>query len=293
MPTSTPTAAIATPRLAFPALLLANLFLPLGPVLVRLSDVGPVAAGFWRLALALPVLIALALPGLRRAPPTRGEWRALLLAGIIFGVDLGAWHIGILYTRVANATIFGNMSALFLPAWALLVLRQRPTRAQAAALVLATAGALVMMGGSYELSARNLHGDLLCLIAGLSYTVYLLIVQKARGRLDSWSVLAVSSAFSAPALLLCALALGEAILPHDWTPLLILALSSQLIGQGLLTYAVGWFSPMILGLSLLLQPIVSAVLGWLLFGEWLTPAEWLGAGAVAAALVLVRLPARA
>lgn len=293
MPTSTPAGTIATPRFAFPALLLANLVLACGPVMVRMADVGPVAAGFWRLALALPVLVALALPGLRRTPPRRGEWGALLLAGIIFGVDLGAWHIGILYTRVANATIFGNMSALFLPAWALLVLRQRPTHTQAAALALATAGAVVMMGGSYTLSVRNLHGDLLCLIAGLSYTAYLLIVQKVRGRLDSWSVLAMSSAASTPALLLCALALGEAILPRDWTPLLLLALSSQLVGQGLLTYAVGWFSPMILGLSLLLQPAASAVLGWLLFGEWLTPAEWLGAVAVAAALVLVRLPARA
>lgn len=293
MATSTPVASNPMPRLAFPALVLANLILPLGPVLVRMSDVGPVAAAFWRLAIALPVLVLLALPGLRRVRPTRREWSALMWAGIVFAIDLGAWHMGILYTKVANATLFGNMSGLFLPAWALLVLRQRPTGPQAAALALATAGALVLMGGSYELSARNLRGDLLCLIAGLSYTVYLLIVQKARGRLNGWTVLAGSSIASTPVLLLCAWALGEAILPRDWTPLLLLALSSQLVGQGLLTYAVGWFSPMILGLSLLLQPAVSVVLGWLMFGEWLSPAELFGASAVAAALVLVRLPARA
>jgi hypothetical protein len=51
---------VPPPRLAFPALILANIFLAFGPWLVRLSDVGPVAAAFWRLALAVPVLLVLA-----------------------------------------------------------------------------------------------------------------------------------------------------------------------------------------------------------------------------------------
>ncbi|MEC3950885.1 DMT family transporter [Sphingobium sp. HWE2-09] len=293
MSSSTPAAQLGVPRLAFPALLLANLVLPLGPVLVRLSDVGPVAAAFWRLTLALPFLLLLARPGLKRMPPTRGEWIALMLAGLVFAADLAAWHVGILYTKVANATVFGNMSGLFLPAWGMLVLRQKPRGMQAAALLLAGAGALVMMAGSYELSIGNLKGDLLCLVAGIFYTAYLLIVQQVRGRLGSWPVLAVSSVASAPALLLCALALGERVMPGDWTPLIVLALSSQLVGQGLLTYAIGWFSPLILGVSLMLQPAVAAMLGWLLFGEWLSPVDIVGTVAVGAALVLVRLPARA
>ncbi|WP_311269394.1 DMT family transporter [Sphingobium sp. WCS2017Hpa-17] len=293
MASSTPAAQINMPRLAFPALLLANLILPLGPVFVRLSDVGPVAAAFWRLAIALPFLLLLARPGLTRMPPTRGEWSALVLAGVMFAADLAAWHLGILYTKVANATVFGNLSGLFLPAWALLVLRQKPRGMQAAALMLAGAGALVMMGGSYDLSIGNLKGDLLCLLAGILYTAYLLVVQKARGRLESWSILAVSSTVSAPLLLLFALALGERVMPGNWTPLILLALSSQVIGQGLLTYAIGWFSPLIIGVSLLLQPAVAALLGWLLFDEWLSPIDLIGMSAVAAALVLVRLPSRA
>lgn len=293
MPSSTPATPMDIPRLAFPALILANIMLSLGPVLVRLADVGPVAAAFWRLTLALPILLLLAIPRLTRTPPTRREWGVMLTAGIVFAGDLAAWHLGIIHTKVANATLFGNMSALLLPAWALLVLRQRPTRIQAIALLLAGAGALILMGGSYDLSPVNLRGDLLCLLAGILYTAYILIIQRARGRLDSWSVLAVSSVASAPTLLLCALWLGERIMPGNWTPLLILALSSQLIGQGLLTYAIGWFSPLILGLSLLLQPAVSVLLGWLMFGEWLSATDMLGTVAVAVALVLVRLPARA
>ncbi|MBU2015342.1 MAG: DMT family transporter [Alphaproteobacteria bacterium] len=293
MVSSTPSARAGMPKFAFPALILANLILPLGPVLVRMADVGPVAAAFWRLTLALPFLLILALPRLRRTMPTIREWSALIWSGLFFAADLAAWHIGILYTKVTNATIFGNMSGLMLPIWGMVVLRQRPRAMQAIALTLATAGAAVMMGGSYELSPRYLHGDLLCLLAGATYTGYLLIVQRARVRLDSWSVLAMSTLFSIPPLLLCALWLGERIMPGDWTPLVVLALSSQLVGQGLLTYAISWFTPLVLGLSLLLQPAVSAVLGWVLFGEWLSITDMVGTMAVAAALVLVRLPSRA
>ena len=293
MVSSTPSARAGMPKFAFPALILANLILPLGPVLVRMADVGPVAAAFWRLTLALPFLLILALPRLRRTMPTIREWSALIWSGLFFAADLAAWHIGILYSKVTNATIFGNMSGLMLPIWGMVVLRQRPRAMQAIALTLATAGAAVMMGGSYELSPRYLHGDLLCLLAGATYTGYLLIVQRARVRLDSWSVLAMSTLFSIPPLLLCALWLGERIMPGDWTPLVVLALSSQLVGQGLLTYAISWFTPLVLGLSLLLQPAVSAVLGWVLFGEWLSVTDMVGTMAIAAALVLVRLPSRA
>ncbi|SCW93037.1 Threonine/homoserine efflux transporter RhtA [Sphingobium faniae] len=277
-------------RAAFPALVLANVFLAMGPVLVRLSDVGPVAAAFWRLALAVPFLFLLALPRLRAASLDRRQWGLMIVAGLFFAGDLATWHVGIHHTKVANATIFGNASALALPLWGLLVLRRRLHRPQLVALLLALVGGGILMGGSYEMSSRYLRGDLLCLLAGLLYTGYLVSVQDVRQRLDSWSVLAVASLSGVAPLLLASLALGEKVMPTDWTPLIALALSSQLIGQGLLTYAIGWFSPLVLGLSLMIQPVVSALLGWLLFHEAMRPIDMLGMVAIAGALILVRLP---
>ena len=91
-------------------------------------------------------------------------------------------------------------------------------------------------------------------------------------------------------LLPVSLGLGEQIVPADWTFVLILALSSQVIGQGLLVYAIGSLSPLVVGLTLLTQPAISALVGWLAYGEALSPMDWVGAAAIAAALVLVRLP---
>ena len=72
--------------------------------------------------------------------------------------------------------------------------------------------------------------------------------------------------------------------------MLVLALSSQVLGQGLLVYAIGKFSPLIVGLVLLTQPVISAVAGWLAYGEGLAAFDFVGAAAIAIALVLVRLP---
>jgi drug/metabolite transporter (DMT)-like permease len=73
---------------------------------------------------------------------------------------------------------------------------------------------------------------------------------------------------------------------------MILALSSQVLGQGLLVYALGALPPLVIGLTLLTQPAISALVGWLAYGETLSAMDWVGAAAIAAALVLVRLPDR-
>ena len=65
-------------------------------------------------------------------------------------------------------------------------------------------------------------------------------------------------------------------------------LGSQIIGQGLILYAVSRVSALVVGLMLLLQPVVAATIGWIVYGERLTPFDFIGALAIAAALLLVR-----
>lgn len=280
-------------RLAFAVLMLGNIMLALGPWLVRLADVGPIAAGFWRLALAAPLLLLLlAFPSPRRIAPRLPLllWGTLAIGGLCFAADLAAWHSGILRTRLANATLFGNISSFLFPLYGFLCARRLPGRMQAAALLLALAGTLLLLGRSYELSPRNLAGDLLCVLAGFLYTGYLIAVGRARATLGSLPTLTFATLFGIGPLLLFALGMGEPVLPRDWTPLLLLALGSQVLGQGCMVYAVGLLSPLVVGLALLSQPIVSGMVGWFVYGERLGGADLAGAAAIAIALVLVRRP---
>ncbi|WP_327196661.1 DMT family transporter [Sphingomonas sp. Leaf23] len=266
----------------------ANIALAFGPWFVRLADTGPVAAGFWRIALALPVLLVAAAgrDGRTMLPP-RGLWLPLLVGGLAFAVDLGAWHIGIRRTTLANATLFGNCAVLIFPLYGFIAMRRWPTRTQGLALSLAAVGGVLLLGRSAELSSRHLAGDLFCLLAGVLYAVYFIAMRGVRQTMAPLPALALSSAAGVLPLLLFALALGETILPQHWGPLFALAMVSQIAGQGLMIYALGHLSPLVVGLALLVQPLVGATIGWLAYGERLGPMDAVGGALVAAALVIV------
>ncbi len=278
-------------RFGLLALLIGNLCLAFGPLFVRMADTGPVAAAFWRISLATPVLFLIARatgqPARRLSP---GLAWLFFLSGTLFAADLAAWHLGIMETKLANANLLGNSTSFLLPAYAFFAARAWPTRMQGASLGLAAAGAVLLMGRSYDLSPENFVGDLLCLLAGAFYTAYLVIMARARDAMAPWPVLAWATLMSIAPLLLIALFLGERVMPGNWTPLIALALFSQIIGQGLMIYAVGRIAPLLFGITLLLQPMVSAAIGWIVYGEKLGLADWIGAGLIALALVIVSQP---
>jgi drug/metabolite transporter (DMT)-like permease len=213
----------------------------------------------------------------------------MILSGAFFAADLAAWHIGLLKTKLANSTLFANAASLLFPIWGFFIARSLPGRMQAIAFALATVGTILLLGRSAELSRETVIGDLLCLAAGIFYTGYLIVIMRARDELGSWTLLAWSTLATAPPLLFIAYALGEQIMPGDWTPVILLAVVSQLIGQGLMVFVLGKVSPLLFGLALLTQPIISAAVGWQVYGETLAALDWVGAALIAAALVMVRL----
>jgi drug/metabolite transporter (DMT)-like permease len=271
------------------ALIAANVAMAFGPLFVRLADTGPIAAGFWRIALATPLLMGAAVL-LRERPvaTARGLWGLLALSGLLFALDLGSWHLGILRTTLANSTLFGNSATLIYPIYGFIVAKRWPTRPQGLALAIAAVGGGLLLGRSADLSPQNLVGDLLCLLAGLFYATYFIMMARARKRLRPISTIALSTSASALPLLVMAVATGEQVMPGDWTPLILLALCSQLVGQGLLIYAIGHLSPLVVGLALLIQPIVAGAIGWIWFGEQPGAADAIGAVLIGVALVLVR-----
>jgi drug/metabolite transporter (DMT)-like permease len=279
--------------LAFAALVLGNIAIAFGPLLVRLADTGPIATGFWRLALAAPLLALIGWRAGFRPHQLSGATTLLLLfAGVMFAADIIAWHIAIFQTKLGNATLLANCASLLLAIYGVVLARRMPTPIQATAILLAFGGAALLMTQSFEVSPRHFNGDLLSLLAGLFYTFYLVAMIRARASAESWMALAIASTVAAALLLPAALYAGERVMPIDWTPLIILALSSQLVGQGLLTFALPHFSPLVIGLALLLQPALSALAGWWVFDEALTPLDIIGGVMVMAALVLVRLAER-
>lgn len=275
--------------LAFAALLAGNIAIAFGPLLVRFADSGPIATGFWRLALATPFLFFVGYRfGFRFSALGKSTIWLATIAGLFFGVDIILWHIGIFQTKMANATLFANCASLILVVYGIFVARKMPSKWESAAVLFAFVGAALLMGQSLDLSPLHFQGDILSLGAGLTYTVYLVLMMRVRQNTESWGALGMASAVAAVILLTGAIVAGEQVIPTVWWPVVLLAFTSQFFGQGCLTYALPHFSPLVIGLALLFQPALSAAAGWLAFGETLTAMDFTGSALVMIALVLVR-----
>ncbi len=275
--------------LAFAALLAGNIAIAFGPLLVRFADSGPIATGFWRLALATPFLFLVGYRfGFRFSALGKSTIWLAIIAGLFFGIDIILWHIGIFQTKMANATLFANCASLILVVYGIIAARKMPSKWESAAVLFAFVGAALLMGQSLDLSPLHFQGDILSLTAGLTYTVYLVLMMRVRQNTESWGALGMASAVAAVILLTGSLVAGEQVIPTVWWPVILLAFTSQFFGQGCLTYALPHFSPLVIGLALLFQPALSAAAGWLAFGETLTAMDFAGSALVMIALVLVR-----
>jgi drug/metabolite transporter (DMT)-like permease len=257
---------------ALGALLLGATCIALSPIFVRLSEAGPTATAFWRVALAVPVLWVLYFIreinlGAKRSP------RGLLLvaAGIAFAGDLGFWHASIQLTSVANSTLLANLASLFVTLAAWIFLRERPSRLFLAGLGLALFGVTLLVRSSLQFSATALAGDALGVVTAMFYAGYILAVKGLRDRGETaLRIMAVTSTLTAILLLPAALAAGEQFFPATatgWLVVLGLALVSHAAGQGLIAYALAHLPAAFSSVGLLLQPVVAALFAWLLLAE--------------------------
>src|SRR5947209_12463038 len=163
---------------ALGALLLGATCIALSPIFVRVSEAGPTATAFWRVALAVPplwLLYALRREGAARTD--RVKWPLLLAAGVAFAGDLGFWHTSIKLTSVANSTLLANLASVFVTLAAWIFLRQRPTRIFLTGLAAALAGVVLLVRTSVEFSPTGLIGDALAVVTAMFYAAYLLSVK--------------------------------------------------------------------------------------------------------------------
>ncbi|MES2895353.1 MAG: DMT family transporter [Pseudomonadota bacterium] len=291
------TEAAATPDRGHPkalaVLVLGAAVIGLAPILVRLADAGPAAVGFWRVTFALPLLFLMAQKtdgGVGGAP------RLALLAGAAFALDLSFWHYGIAFTSVANATVLTNLTPVVVTAVAWLVFKQRPRNLFVAAVALAVGGAWLMaVGRGAQAPGSNPPlGDAFSLLTAVWYALYFLAVSAARRTVGATRIMFWSGMASAPLLLLAAVLLGEPLLPATlggWAACVGLGLM-HVAGQGSIAWALGRLPAATASVVVLVQPVVAAILGWMLFAEALGPVQALGAGIALAGVVLAQMASR-
>jgi drug/metabolite transporter (DMT)-like permease len=268
-------------------------------IFVRLSETGPTATAFWRGMLALPALALWMLlergGGAPQEPGLLRSWRdpVFFWSGVFFAGDLAFWHASLMRTSIAASTLEANCAPMVvtLGAWALWGERPRPSFVLA--LLLASAGLAMIMSTKFGHGTAALSGDFLGLGAACFYGFYILAVSRLRARYRTGLVMFNSTlVFS---LVLLPLALTQQFLPHTprgWLLLLGCALSAQVVGQGLVAYALARLPATFGALGLYLHALAATVYAWLLLNERLTPWQLAGGATVLGAIALARAARR-
>jgi drug/metabolite transporter (DMT)-like permease len=268
-------------------------------ILVRLSHASPSTAAIFRCAYALPVLGLLAWLEERRLGPR--EWhdrRIAVAAGFFFAADLLLWHNSIKYVGAGLATVLANIQIVLVPLVAWMVLSERPGRRVLAALPIVLFGVLLISGalenGAYGRDPTR--GTFYGLGAGIAYIGFLLLLR--RGGADVRRVVAPLFEATATALVLCVIAgliIGDADLVPVWPGagwLIVLALTSQVLGWLLIMISLPRLPAAITSLTLAIQPVATVALAALILGESPSALQLLGVAVVIGALLAATTPVR-
>jgi drug/metabolite transporter (DMT)-like permease len=158
-------------------------------------------------------------------------------------------------------------------------------------MLLAITGAAMLVGASFQLSGQRMLGDVLGLTTAVFYGGYILSVKRIRDSLSTATVMAWGAAITALLLLPVALWAEGNLFPASlagWLVLAGLALFSHTGGQGLITFALAHLPASFSSVTLLLQPLLSALFAWLLLGENLTPWQMTGGLIVLTGIFIAR-----
>ncbi len=263
-------------------------------ILVRLAEQPPSTSAFFRCLYALPVLGLLAWRENRRLGPRPARSRRLAwAAGLLFAADLIFWHHTIENVGAGLGTVLGNLQVAMVPFVAWFALGEHPTRRVLASLPLVLIG-IVLISGVLEEGAYGSdpgRGVVFGVLTGLSYAGFLLVLRAGGADLRRPAgPLYDATLVAAVAILAAGAVLGELRLEPSWPAhgwLVVLALTSQVLGWLLITSSLPRLPAALSSILLTIQPVGSVLLGIAIFSESPTALQVAGIIAILSGLVAV------
>jgi drug/metabolite transporter (DMT)-like permease len=256
-------------RLALPAVAVGVLAVSAAAIFIRLADAPAVAVAFWRCALGAAILLPPAVVRRERFP--RGKSLYIGLAsGVALGAHFGFWISSLDYTSVAASVVLVSTQPVFVAILAYLLFGERTSPLSFAGILVALAGTAVIAGDG-SVGSAAIFGNMLALVGAITVAVYVLIGRSSRtggvGVLP-YSIVVYSSA--ALTLLPVALVFDIRLWGYPgetWFWLAAITLGPQIMGHTVFNWALRYVEASIISGTILAEPVVSALLAWLILAE--------------------------
>ena len=286
----------ARPRLAA---VVGATFIAFSGIFFYYSGQSPSTATVFRCLLALPFLAFLVVREDRRfGARSRRERGLAVAAGVCFAVDLITWQHAVILVGAGLATVVANFQVVVVAILSWLLFGERPTRRLVAGVPLVLVGAILISGvvdsGAYGINPGL--GVAFGLIAAVAYSGFLILIRQGnRGGERTWGSLFDASATAGVAAILAGLVIGDL----DLTPgpaalgwLLVVALTSQVAGYGLINLSLPRLPAAVTSVLLLVQPVITVVAAAILLGERPSTLQLVGVAALLVGVVIAAAPGR-
>ncbi|HEX9900765.1 MAG TPA: EamA family transporter [Candidatus Methylomirabilis sp.] len=219
--------------------------------------------------------------------------RMALLGLVGFGISLAAQFIGTRLSSASHGAVITSVTPAFILVFAATLLKERITWAKIAAVGIATAGVLLVVEQpeGFRLEARAFWGDLLLLVAGITWALYTVLGRLAANR---YPPVTVTTYATLTGILWVLPAIPVELRGITWQPLpaavwwgtLYLGVVSTAVAFYLWNKGFTLMDAATGSLFFFAQPVVGAALGWLLLGERLSARFLLGTAVIIAGGVL-------
>jgi drug/metabolite transporter (DMT)-like permease len=243
----------------------------------------------WRLIIASLVLLPYAWATRRDEIRSlvRREWVLLVVSGVFLGLHFATWIASLGMTSVASSVVLVSMGPVFVGLGSWLLLRERPSLAVGAGIVLAAAGSVIISFGDLGQGKDQLLGDLLALTGAIMIAGYFMIGRKVRAHLSLTTYIALVYGVAMVVLVAIVLLTGQpmsgfSLKAYAW--LLALGLVPQLVGHSTLNWALRHLSATFVSILTLAEPIGSGILAFVILGEAATISTMTGGALVLAGI---------
>jgi drug/metabolite transporter (DMT)-like permease len=253
--------------LAFGAMLIG-----FAPIFVKWSLLSPSAILFWRMLLALPLLIVFNYIVNKQflfRVKNKNTIFYTALASLAFTTDLILWHASMSITSVSNATIIVNSAPIFVAILAFLIFKEKPAKGFGISFFTTYIGIIGLIIFSNNFTSGRVFGDILCMIAAIGYAIYLLVISRL-GKETSLNIIFYTTFFCCLFSILPMILDGGNDIPtshFEWINLFLMAFLCQFGGQFLITIGIGKVSASNGSIGLLMQPLTATILAAFIFYE--------------------------
>lgn len=252
-------------------------------ILIRLCTVPTAVIAAWRLSVASLILLPLYARGKGWRGISHSQLWLCVLSGLFLSLHFLLWIESLQLTTVASSVVLVTTSPIFAAVFGWLVLREGLSRRTLLAIGFCMLGSFAIGRGDIHLGREMLKGDLYALGGAAAFGAYFVTGRSVRRK--TGFVPYVFMAYASAALILVAWAVLTrhdltGFAPANYLWLFLLALGPQVFGHSSLNWALGYLPAPKVAISVLGEPIGSALLAWLIFGEVPGTALFVGAALI-------------